>query len=269
MDSEPGIWREAYKDGILTFRRMIELAVRDSVIKRRLPKKYGRRPIYVSPDAALRWLKPGNDAFEPRLQAVIDRYVAPGMVAWDVGANVGIFAFPTAHRSRAKVLAIEADAFSAGLLRRTCGLAENADLDVEVLCVAVGDRVGTARFKVAGRGRSASGLARGDLSSQHGATRETLTVPMLTLDSLLADFPAPDFLKVDVEGAEELLLAGAERVIEEHRPIILIEVQGNTWPLVSRTLLDQGYTLIDGDAPIDEQKPAHPETCNLLAIPPA
>lgn len=248
---------------------MLELAVRNSVIKRRLPAKYGRRRLYVSPDAALRWLKPGGHAFEPGLQAVIDRYVTPGMVAWDVGANVGIFAFPTAHRSGTKVLAIEADAFSAGLLRRTCRLPENNDLDVEVLCVAVGDRDGTARFKVAGRGRSASGLARGDLSSQHGATRETLTVPMLTLDSLLADFPPPGFLKVDVEGAEILLLAGAERLIEEHRPIILIEVNTNTWPSVSKTLLDLNYTLIDSDAPIEEQKPAHFETCNLLALPPA
>lgn len=248
---------------------MLELAVRDSVIKRRLPRKYGRRTLYVSPDAALRWLKPGNHAFEPGLQAVIDRYVEPGMVAWDVGANVGIFAFPTAHRSGAKVLAIEADAFSAGLLRRTLRLPGNADLDVDVLCVAIGDHDGTARFKVAGRGRSASGLESGNLSSQHGATRETLTVPMLTLDRLLDDFPAPGFLKVDVEGAEILLLAGAARVLKEHRPIVLIEVNTNTWPLVSRTLLDHGYTLIDSDAPIEEQKPAHFETCNLLAIPPA
>ena len=67
----------------------------------------------------LRWLKPGMAAFEPRLLAIIENFVRPGMVAWDIGANVGLFAYPAAHLSRANVVCVEPDPFLAQLLRRT------------------------------------------------------------------------------------------------------------------------------------------------------
>lgn len=251
----------------MTLRRLVELASRNRTFKRRLPSRYGNRPLFVSPDASLRWLKPGVAAFEPRLLAVIEHFIRPGMVAWDIGANVGLFAYPTAHLSRAKVVCVEPDPFLAQLLRRTNALPVNADLDVETLCAAIGDRNGIARLRIAGRGRSTSGIEGATVSTQHGETREVMTVPMLALDTLLEDFPPPAFLKVDVEGAELLLLAGARRVLSEARPIILIEVNGITWPKASATLAVAGYDLFDGDLPPGDRAPATSLTCNLLAIP--
>lgn len=251
----------------MTLRRLVELASRNRVFKRRLPARYGGRPLLVSPDASLRWLKPGMAAFEPRLLAVIEHFIRPGMVAWDVGANVGLFAYPTAHLSRAKVVCVEPDPFLAQLLRRTAALPANRDLNVETLCAAIGDRDGIARLRIAGRGRSTSGIEGATVSTQHGETREVMTVPMLALDTLLTDFPPPDFLKVDVEGAELLLLAGASRVLANAKPIILIEVNGQTWPEASAILKAAGYELFDGDVPPQDRTPATPSTCNLLAIP--
>jgi hypothetical protein len=94
-----------------------------------------------------------------------------------------------------------------------------------------------------------------------------MTVPMLALDTLLGDFPPPQFLKVDIEGAELLLLAGASRVLSDVKPIILIEVNDATWPGASSTLRMAGYDLFDGDLPPESRTPATPLTCNLLAIP--
>ncbi|MBW8841505.1 MAG: FkbM family methyltransferase [Sphingomonadales bacterium] len=155
------------------------------------------------------------------------------------------------------------------MLRRTSALPANADLDVEIVGAAIGDRDGIARLRIAGRGRSTSGIEGVIVSTQHGETRGIVTVPMLALDTLLADFPPPGFLKVDVEGAELLLLAGARRVLADVQPIILIEVDGTTWPQASATLLAAGYELFDGDFPPEERVPASAETCNLLAIPAA
>lgn len=253
----------------MTLRRLVELLSRNRTFTRRMSPRYGNRPLVVSPDAALRWLKPGMAAFEPRLLAIIDHFITPGMVAWDIGANVGVFAYPTAHISRAKVVGVEPDPFLTRLLRRTNALPANADLDVEIVGAAIGDRDGVARLRIAGRGRSTSGIEGAIVSSQHGQTREVVTVPMLALDTLLADFPPPAFLKVDVEGAELLLLAGARRVLTEVKPIILIEVNGTTWPEASATLLAAGYELVDGDFPPEERAPASADTCNLLAIPAA
>jgi FkbM family methyltransferase len=48
-----------------------------------------------------------------------------------------------------------------------------------------------------------------------------------TLDEAMARFGRPDFIKMDIEGAEEQALAGAERVLSEARPAWLIEVHGS------------------------------------------
>jgi len=57
-----------------------------------------------------------------------------------------------------------------------------------------------------------------------GGMRETQYVPTLTLDSLLGDLPAPDFVKIDIEGAEIMALSGATHMIQDVRPVFYIEV---------------------------------------------
>jgi FkbM family methyltransferase len=249
----------------MKLRTLVERLARNRSFARRFPSEFGRRPIQVSPDAALRWLKPDASAFETALLAIARHFIKPGMVTWDIGANVGVFTVAAGHLSGAPVLAIEADPFLAGLLRRTS--ARNPDLHIDILCVAVGDRDGVARFRVAGRGRASSGIEGGELSTQHGETRQILNVPMLTLDRLLDDFPAPQFVKVDVEGAELLLLAGAETLLRDVRPTLLIEVTDKTRAQAARVFETAGYRLLDGDTPPGEQRPASSATTNVLALP--
>ncbi len=66
----------------------------------------------------------------------------------------------------------------------------------------------------------------------------------LALDSFVFDegHPPPEFIKIDVEGAESLVIAGGLRTIERYRPILLIELHGpkhaaEVWDL----LLKQPY----------------------------
>jgi FkbM family methyltransferase len=251
----------------MSIRRLAELFWRNRRLRRRLPARFGQRPIIVSPDAALRWLRPDESAFEPSLLALADHRITAGMPVWDIGANVGAFTLPAAHRSRAAVLAVEADPFLAGLLRDTAGLPQNRDLDIEVLCVAIGDRDGAARFRIAGRGRASNGLESGTLSTQHGASRQIMTVPTFRLDTLLEDFTAPAFIKVDVEGAELLLLRGATRLLSEIRPTFYIEVSGASRTEACKIFAAAGYQLFDGDSDPTAPDPAGPHCTNLLAIP--
>lgn len=189
------------------------------------------------------------------------------MVAWDIGANVGLFAYPTAHLSRAKVVCVEPDPFLAQLLRRTSKLPANGDLDVETLSAAIGDRDGMARLRITGRGRSTSGIEGTTVTTRRGKTREVIRVPMLALDTLLRDFPPPQFLKIDIEGADLLLLARASPALANVKPIILVEVNGATWPEASATLTTAGYDLFDCDLQPESRTPAAPLTCDLLAVP--
>jgi len=57
--------------------------------------------------------------------------------------------------------------------------------------------------------------------------------------------PAPTFIKIDVEGAELAVLQGAEKLIEESRPTIVIEVGSSTSKDVIELLLSKGYQLKD------------------------
>src|SRR3546814_12168918 len=57
-----------------------------------------------------------------------------------------------------------------------------------------------------------------------GEVTESINVKTRTIDSLVAEHGLrPALLKVDVEGAEGMVFAGAERTFEEHRPVVLAE----------------------------------------------
>lgn len=222
-------------------RTMIERLSRGRRLWRRAPREFGDRPILVSPDAALRWLKPGSAAFDQDLVDVARYLVRPGDLVWDIGANVGAFGLMAAHRSRQPVLCVDADPFLADLVRRTASA--NPDIRLDVVCAAVGDRDGIAEFAIAGRGRASSGLAAGSLSTQHGQTRQRLFVPMLRPDSLLEGREAPTFVKVDVEGGEGLFVEGAARLIDTIRPRFLIEVSSQQQSKVFSRFEGAGYAL--------------------------
>jgi FkbM family methyltransferase len=68
-------------------------------------------------------------------------------------------------------------------------------------------------------------------------------VPGYALDSLLgARGLVPDLIKIDVEGHERAVLAGAKRTLAEHRPALIIEVTPETFADVDRVLTEAGYT---------------------------
>jgi FkbM family methyltransferase len=166
------------------------------------------------------------------------------------------------------VLAIEADTCLVELLRRSCRLPENADLNVDVLPVAMAGTVGVARFNVANRGRATSYLDGAHRSSQTGGVRETQLVPTVTLDWLLDHFPPPTFVKIDVEGAEHMVLAGARHILSQHKPVILCEVNQNNTCAVSEQLRAHGYRFFDAEASAPERVPLAEAAWNTLAYPP-
>lgn len=222
-------------------RRLAELGSRNRRIVRRTPKAFGSRPLVVSPDASLRWLRRDPWRDEHALVFAVERLVQPGQVLWDFGANVGAFALCAADRSRAQVLMVEADAFLADLLRESAR--RNSDLQLEVLCCAVGPAAGVARFAIAGRGRSTNGLVEGSISTQHGESREIRVVPTLSADDLLQHFTRPDVIKVDLEGAEAMFVDGAGKLLRNVRPSLYIEIHRDNRPKVLGALRDASYEI--------------------------
>jgi len=195
----------------------------------------------------LRYLKPRLTHVDPSLLRLVTEFVRPGFTIWDIGANVGLFAFTAAHRAgpTGRVVAVEADTWNVALLRRSGVLRTPASAPVDVIPAAVSDGIGFARFNIAVRSRSTNHLD-GYGSTQTGGVRETQVVPTVTLDHLLDHFPAPDVLKIDIEGAEVLALAGATAVLER-RPVIICEVAAENAAAVRDLLIPYGYRFYDGE----------------------
>jgi FkbM family methyltransferase len=221
--------------------------------------------MYVSPITGLRWWRRDLNLVDPSLCALADRYVRPGDTVWDVGANIGLFSFCAAVRAgrNGRVLSIEPDADMVRLLHRSIKVNH---LKVEVLPIAISDKVGFMRFQTAVRARAANALEGFGDSSSMGGVAELRFVPTTTLDALLAEFGPPALVKIDVEGAELLVMRGASVLLRDVRPIIACEVGGHTRDEVSATLLGAGYELFDGTVDAANVGPLPRAVCNTVAV---
>lgn len=248
------------------FRRLLEKWSRGIILKKNLPAEFGSRPIFVSPEGGgLRYWKPRLNSIDPMLTQVVRQFVQPGDVVWDVGGNLGFFAFPAAVKAglKGRVIVFEPDLFLAHILRKTADA--NPDLNVDVLALAASDRQGIAKFNIAERARSTNFLADASGSTQTGGVRRAILVPTVPLDSLLGQIPSPDLIKIDVEGAENLVFEGMKRVLQEARPIILCEVFKANWDNISANLLANGYRIFDAGR-LPEMIEAKAPVENLLAL---
>ena len=106
-------------------RRLAERLTRDWTLHRHLPQDFGSVPILVTPSAGLRYLSRSMDAVDPVLLRLVKELVEAESVVWDIGANVGLFAFAAASLAgpRGQVVAMEPDAWLLQLLRRSADAA--------------------------------------------------------------------------------------------------------------------------------------------------
>lgn len=159
---------------------------------------------------------------------MVHELARPGITVWDIGANVGLFAFAAASVG-ATVVAVEPDTWLSSLLLRSTLM---NGLPVTVIPAAVSDSQGLSKLYFSDDGRASNSLI-GNGSSQ--------TVLTITLDWLLNYFSAPQVLKIDVEGLEYSVLKGGKRVLES-RPTIVAEVTQNH-ELIGALLEKAGYEL--------------------------
>lgn len=237
-------------------------------MNRGLPSGFHRRPILVTPDSALKFLKyDWHDSCRQLFEAA-DRFVRKDDWVWDIGANVGVFSLAAADRagSEGGVLAVEADPFLASLINRSARNPKNNDVSVKTLCGAISDKQAIAFLGIAQRGRSSNALTETGFRTQAGGVRSEVPVLTTRLDDLLLCSPMPpNFIKIDIEGAEIMALRGAGQILESVRPAFFVEVGGEQRGAVSSIFQKHDYILFDGG---DFSYPRRPECCfNTLAIP--
>jgi FkbM family methyltransferase len=165
---------------------------------------------------------------------------------YDVGANIGVYAWLASALTDAEVVAFEPTPDLAAHLRAVC--VENA-LATTVEELALGARAETATLYLSARGDSSNSLRAG-FRPATGA----IEVEVVQIDGYVDRTGRPPaVLKVDTESTEPDVLRGASRLLADHRPWIVCEVlAGRTESDLMAILGPLGYRyhLIDGSTPL-------------------
>lgn len=244
------------------FKRLVASAGHGRSFMRKLPSDLGGCRFPASLEGGTKYLRRDLHRVDPTLTGFARRYVTPGSVVWDIGANVGLFTFVAAGLAgpEGSVLAVEADTWLVGNLRRAA-MRNSGVAAVSVLPVAVSDTVGVAEFIIANATRATNYLRDSGGSSMTGGVRERQLVPTLTLDSLLERFGVPSVIKIDIEGGEPAALRGAAATLS-HRPTLFLEVYDRASDAVHEILAPHRYTYLDASTLEQVDRP----TYNVVAI---
>ena len=181
--------------------------------------------------------------WEPHVEAWIGRLLRPGNVAVDIGANLGYFSAVMSRHvgAQGKVFAFEPVPKTLQQLYLT-KLANRSE-NLTIYPVAVGETDSTVDlcFEPSVSG-NASAFRR-----FHAGHTETARVTMRSLDSLSASGLLPDaqLIKIDVEGNELNVLAGASAYLRRARPNIIFEYNAETARSAGWTLADVQAVLAD------------------------
>ena len=155
--------------------------------------------------------------FETKERATFEKAVRRGNVVFDIGASAGFYTLLACVLAgeRGKVFAFEPLPSNVSFLKSHLKL--NGITNATVIEAAVAEHDGTARFE------TTANPSMGFLSP-----RGSLEVKTVSLDELVSrgEIPAPDCMKIDVEGAEVSVLRGAKGLLAHHSPAILLATHG-------------------------------------------
>lgn len=209
-----------------------------------------RHKVYVSLSKNLSWVLSAGGAGEERERVNFGRLVALARpeVFFDVGANVGLYSF--LFRSLVpggSVTMFEPDPANAKLIKKTINNEFLDDLRLET--VAVSDKCAVLDFFSDPLTGATGSLKAGQdgqffVTRHHASAPKILKVQTRTLDEVCQTARPPDFIKIDVEGAELDVLKGAIGILLNGSPMIFFECSAMARD-VAAFLQDFGYILFD------------------------
>lgn len=234
---------------------------------RLLPANYVAR-VASGPMKGLRWRVGASvhgcwlGTYELAEQRYVERVVKSGMIAWDLGANSGVY---TLLLSRLVGPAGSVYAFEP-LPANCADLLHHVSLNhcdnVTVVIAAAAEHDGLKGFQAA-------------YSRSMGALKDELAgmlVPTLSLDGLLQRhrLAVPDFVKMDVEGAEAEVLKGATKLLAGQRTRWVVSLHGRKQADECEQIFrDAGYVLSDVAGRRLDRSIADAEISDLVAAPQA
>ena len=142
-------------------------------------------------------------------------------VLWDIGANIGLYSLLAARRGL-RVLAFEPSASSFAALTRNIEI-NGMEERISAYCLAFDAQTSLVTLHLA---NTAAGHSMHSIETRKGGFRQA--VPGFSVDAFLTMFNAapPQAIKLDVDGIEPAILAGARETLTLHVREVLVEIDG-------------------------------------------
>jgi FkbM family methyltransferase len=188
--------------------------------------------------------------------------VQPGWVCYDIGGYKGYYAGIMALKGAKEVFIFEPMPSNAENIKKLIGF--NRKLPITIREAAVSNRMGQTIFKL--MPEETMGKLRESSFQEDDKEILQLAVDCVSLDGLVKNgLPEPDFIKIDVEGAEEFVLQGGIELLKRKRPFLMIEVHSREIGKRCIHLLQDIYPSIRVFETGKEPKFGAPEICHYIA----
>ena len=219
-------------------------------------------PVWVQVEPHIKMLLDPNDllsrriletgVWEPDSWRAMREHLHPGDTFVDVGAHIGYYSLKAATvvGPGGHVIAVEPNPETVRKLQGNIS-ASGASGVIAVAPVACSDAEATLELFAAPESNTGeTSLSRAN-ASQTGAVVTTYRVRARPLDDIIREtgVSRADVLKIDVEGAEYLVLKGAEQTLTRYHPVVIVELvesqlqaMGTSTAAVTALLRSHGYT---------------------------
>ena len=220
----------------------------------------------------------GEAIWEASETAAFLAHLRSGMCVFDIGANMGYYTLLAARAvgPSGLVYAFEPEPHNFELLTRS--VAENGFTNVRPVRAAVSNNAGTVRLHLDRANFGAHSFEAGSVPTPSGHSVEVETVRLDDFVEQARSFEAGVVVKIDVQGAEALVVEGGSRFLALPRIVVLLEF----WPeALARTGADAarlladlevlGFRFEDAEVPETDRRALRPadilETCRTRMHP--
>jgi len=205
-------------------RYVYSLIVRNTMDQKQTVKFGDVKIVFHVPNRLNKYRADSFASKEPETLQWIDS-IPSGSILWDIGANVGLYSCYAAKSRNCLVYAFEPSVFNIELLARNI-FQNELTKHITIVPLPLSDKLAENTLNMTSKDWGGALSSFGETYGQDGQEMEKIfefkTIGLTMLDAVnLLKIPLPDYIKIDVDGIEHLILKGGNSVLENVKGVII------------------------------------------------